>query len=135
MPVPDRSDVEWRVGLVFKVVLEEKEPMHVGPAGSGVHHTFSCNPGSSGVSKSVIRLVRCRFRARLGSRYNQGVVAPIASQVWDATGRIRMTRRGMRGVHPDDAPWNARRASLVPRDSWETESRGAHQPRPGVRML
>ncbi|KAJ1217118.1 hypothetical protein NDU88_004713 [Pleurodeles waltl] len=100
MPVPDRSDVEWRVGPVFKVVLEGNKPLHAGPASSGVHHTFNCNPGSSGMSKSVIQLVRCEFRAMLRSRYNQGVDGLIASQAWDATGCIWMKRHGVRSAHP-----------------------------------
>ncbi|KAJ1083457.1 hypothetical protein NDU88_003616 [Pleurodeles waltl] len=39
MPVPDRSDVEWRIGPVFMVIPVEEEPMHDRPASTGVHHT------------------------------------------------------------------------------------------------
>ncbi|KAJ1082657.1 hypothetical protein NDU88_002822 [Pleurodeles waltl] len=44
MPVPDRSDIELRVGPVFEVAAEVENRMHAGPAVSGVQKMIVALP-------------------------------------------------------------------------------------------
>ncbi|KAJ1097257.1 hypothetical protein NDU88_002382 [Pleurodeles waltl] len=79
MPVPDRSDVEWRVGPVFMVMWVEKKPMNEG---------------------RQVPAFRYACGARLESRCSD-----------------RAPSLGCDRTHLDDAPREARRASLDPRES------------------